>query len=187
MIRKGSIMQKLLIITCLLFIGTNVNATECPDLLKFVKRKLNSQETVNLCQAYAGKTVLFVNTASYCGFTPQFKGLETLYRKYQDKGLVILGFPSHDFNQEDQDESKTAELCELTYGVEFPMFEAISVRGRQADPLFRMLAKASGTTVKWNFYKYLMDKNGNVVQAYASSTKPTDAKFIASVERTLAL
>ena len=166
--------------------GANVNAAECPDLLKFVKRKLNSQDTVNLCKEYAGKTVLFVNTASYCGFTPQFKGLEALYSNYQDEGLVVLGFPSHDFNQEDQDEAKTAKLCELTYGVEFPMFEAISVRGKDADPLYTMLAKKSGTTVKWNFYKYLMDKNGDIVESYASSTKPTDAAFIAKVEQTLA-
>jgi glutathione peroxidase len=179
-------MQKLLMITCLFLISASVNGAQCPDLLKFIKRKLNSQDTVNLCQSYEGKTVLFVNTASYCGFTPQFKGLEALYQQYQDKGLVVLGFPSHDFNQEDQDEGKTAELCELTYGVEFPMFEAISVRGKDADPLYRMLAKKSGTTVKWNFYKYLMDKDGEIVGAYASSTKPTDPDFIATVEQTLA-
>lgn len=140
-----------------------------------------------MCEEYKGKTVLFVNTASYCGFTPQFKGLEALYSNYKDKGLVVLGFPSHDFNQEDQDEGKTAELCELTYGVKFPMFEAIAVRGSDADPLYRMLAKKSGTTPKWNFYKYLMDKNGNIVDVYASITKPTNDDFINTIEDTLKL
>lgn len=162
-------------------------ASECPDLLKFMKRKLNSQETVNMCEAYQGKTVLFVNTASYCGFTPQFEGLEALYGNYKDKGLVVLGFPSHSFNQEDNSEGKTAELCELTYGVKFPMFEPIEVRGDDVDPLYRMLAKKSGTTPKWNFYKYLMDKNGNIVESYSSFTKPTDEDFIEKVEATLAM
>ena len=161
------------------------SANECPDLLKFVKRKLNSQETVNMCKEYQGKTVLFVNTASYCGFTPQFEGLEALYKSYQDKGFVVLGFPSHDFNQEDKDEGKTAELCELTYGVKFPMFEAIAVRGDDVDPLYRMLATKSGTTPKWNFYKYLMDKNGNIVDSYSQFTKPSSKSFIKTIEKTL--
>ena len=178
-------MKKLLLLAGLMAFCAPSMANECPDLLKFMKRKLNSQETVNMCQAYKGKTVLFVNTASYCGFTPQFKGLEALYSNYKDQGLVVLGFPSHDFNQEDEDEGKTAELCELTYGVEFPMFEAIPVRGSDADPLYRMLAKKSGTTPKWNFYKYLMDKNGNIVDVYASMTKPTDEDFIKAIEGTL--
>lgn len=169
------------------FFSLQVAANSCPTLLKFVKRKLNSQETVNLCDAYQGKTLLFVNTASYCGFTPQFEGLESLYAKYKDDGLVVLGFPSHDFKQEDGDESKTAELCELTYGVKFPMFEPIAVRGDDADPLYQMLARKSGTTPKWNFYKYLVNKNGDIQEAYSSLTKPTDEDFIQDVEKALAL
>lgn len=168
----------------------NVSATankmsQCPALLKFMKRKLNSQETVNLCQEYMGKTILFVNTASYCGFTPQFEGLETLYNNYKEKGLVVLGFPSHDFNQEDSDEGKTAELCELTYGVKFPMFEPIAVRGDDVDPLYRMLAKKSGTTPKWNFYKYLVGANGEVIDSYSSFTKPDDSDLIEAIEKSL--
>jgi glutathione peroxidase len=177
-------MKILLLLSTLLFTGSSF-ANECPDLLKFVKRKLNSQETVNLCEAYEGKTLLFVNTASYCGFTPQFKSLEALYAKYQDKGLVVLGFPSHDFHQEDEDEGKAAELCQLTYGVKFPMFEPLAVRGNDVDPLYAMLARKSSTTPKWNFYKYLVDKNGQVVESYASSTKPDDEDFIATLEKTL--
>lgn len=177
---------RILLAAALMFSSASF-ANQCPDLLKFAKRKLNSQEVVNLCNEYKDKTVLFVNTASYCGFTPQFKGLEALYEKYQDKGLVILGFPSHDFNQEDADEGKTAELCKLTYGVKFPMFEALAVRGDDVDPLYRMLARKSGTTPKWNFYKYLMDKNGNIVDAYSSLTKPTDEDFIEDITNALAL
>lgn len=177
---------RVLLAAALLF-SSAIFANQCPDLLKFAKRKLNSQEVVNLCNEYKGKTVLFVNTASYCGFTPQFKGLEALYEKYQDDGLVILGFPSHDFNQEDNDEGKTAELCKLTYGVKFPMFEALAVRGDDVDPLYRMLAKKSGTTPKWNFYKYLMDKNGNIVESYSSLTKPEDEDFVADITKALAL
>lgn len=178
-------MKRIILLVLFSLAGTHANAADCPDLLKFMKRKLNSSETVNMCSAYKGKSVLFVNTASYCGFTKQFTGLEELYNKYKDDGFVVIGFPSHDFNQEDKDESKTAELCELTYGVKFPMFEAISVRGEDADPLYRMLAKKSGTTPKWNFYKYLMDKEGNIVDSYSSMTKPTNKGLIEDIEKTL--
>ena len=139
-----------------------------------MKRKLNSQETVNLCEDYAGKTVLVVNTASYCGYTPQFEGLEALYSDYKDKDFVVLGFPSHDFNQEDNDEGKTAELCELTYGVKFPMFEPTSVKGDDADPMFRMLAKATGKAPSWNFNKYLISPDGKTITHYPGSVKPSE-------------
>jgi len=175
----------LLSVTSLTSISAQANT--CPDLLKFVKRKLNSQDTVNMCEAYQGKTILFVNTASYCGFTPQFEGLEALYSKYNDQGFLVLGFPSHDFNQEDKSEVKTGQICRLTYGVKFPMFEAMSVKGEDVDPLYRMLANKSGQAPKWNFFKYLMDKNGNVVNAYASSVKPTDLALVADIEEALHL
>jgi glutathione peroxidase len=167
--------------------SVSVNASDCPDLLKFVKRKLNSQDTVNMCEAYQGKTILFVNTASYCGFTPQFEGLEALYSQYSDQGFVVLGFPSHDFNQEDKSEVKTGQICRLTYGVKFPMFEAMSVKGEDVDPLYRMLASKSGQAPKWNFFKYLMDKNGNVVNAYASKIEPTDKVLVDDIEKALQL
>jgi len=160
--------------------------SQCPETLRFVKRKLNSSETVNLCEAYAGKPLLIVNTASYCGFTKQFKGLEALYDEYKEQGLVVLGFPSHDFNQEDDDESKTAELCELTYGVKFPMFEPMAVRGDDADPLYRKLAKLSGTTPKWNFYKYLLNRQGEVVESWSSFTKPGSKKVRKAIEKMIA-
>lgn len=160
-------------------------AAECPSTLKFMKRKLNSSDTVNLCQAYRGKVILMVNTASYCGFTKQFKGLEALYDKYKEKGFVVLGFPSHDFNQEDQDEGKTAELCELTYGVKFPMFEPLAVRGKDADPLYRILAKQGDKTPKWNFYKYLLNRDGKVVEAFNSMAKPESKSMTQTIEKLL--
>ncbi len=161
-------------------------SNDCPSVLKHLKRKLNSQETVNFCQAYQGKAVLFVNTASYCNFTPQYDGLESLYKKYRDEGLVILGFPSHYFNQEDQDEAKIAQLCKLTYGVQFPMFEPVSVRGEDADILFRQLAQQTGLEPRWNFYKYLMSASGNSIKAYTSITKPWDLDFMEEVEYAIA-
>lgn len=178
-------MKKIILTLAILFVSQSTIASECPDVLKFMKRKLNSQETVNLCEAYKDKTILFVNTASKCGFTPQFEGLESLYSQYKDKNFMVLGFPSDDFNQEYNDEGKTAELCELTYGVKFPMFETISVKGDDADPLYRLLAKKADTTPKWNFYKYLVDRKGNLVDSYSSFTKPDDAELIADIERAI--
>ena len=177
-----------LVLLMAMMVGSQVAiASECPDLLKFAKRKLNSQEVINMCDAYEGKTILFVNTASKCGFTPQFEGLEALYTEFKEAGLVVLGFPSNDFNQEFGTEKETAELCELKYGVKFPMFESISVRGDDADPLYAMLAKKAGTAPKWNFYKYLMDKNGNVVESYSAFTKPDNDDFVADIKTALAL
>ena len=162
-------------------------ANTCPDVLKFMKRKLNSQETVNMCSEFKGKTLLIVNTASFCGFTPQFEGLEAMYAELKDQDFAVLGFPSHDFNQEADDEGKTAELCELTYGVKFPMFEPTHVKGEDADPLYRMLAKATGEEPSWNFNKYLVDKEGNILKHYKSSVKPTDKALRADVEKALAM
>lgn len=178
-------MKKIILTLAILFVSQSTIASECPDVLKFMKRKLNSQETVNLCEAYKDKAILFVNTASKCGFTPQFEGLESLYSQYKDKNFMVLGFPSNDFNQEYNDEGKTAELCELTYGVKFPMFETISVKGDDADPLYRLLAKKANTIPKWNFYKYLVDRKGNLVDSYSSFTKPDDAELIADIERAI--
>lgn len=180
--------MKTLVSTLLLGLLTfSAQAQDCPDVLKFMKRKLNSQEMVNMCSEYEGKTLLIVNTASYCGFTPQFKGLEAMYADLKDEDFVVLGFPSHDFNQEDDNEGKTAELCELTYGVKFPMFEPTHVKGDDADPLFRMLAKATGKAPSWNFNKYLVDKQGNVVKHYKSSVKPTDKTLMMDVQKALTM
>lgn len=176
-------MKKLVIAASLTVLSATASAANsCPDVLKFMKRKLNSQEMVNLCDAYKGKALLIVNTASYCGFTPQFEGLEAMNEEYKDKDFAILGFPSHDFNQEDDDEGKTAELCELTYGVKFPMFEPIHVKGDDADPLYKMLAKATGEEPSWNFNKYLVNKEGQIIKHYGSRTKPSDEGLRADIE-----
>lgn len=178
--------MKTLLVASLLLGASASQASECPDVLKHVKRKLNSQETVNMCEAYAGKAVLFVNTASKCGYTPQFTDLEKLYATYKDKGLVVVGFPSNDFKQEHADESEVAQICELTYGVNFPMFELTSVRGENADPLFAKLAQeAGGKSPKWNFNKYLMSKDGSVVTHYGSRVKPLDSDFLLDVANAL--
>ncbi len=127
--------------------------------------------------AYKGKTVLIVNTASKCGLTPQYAGLENLYRKYKDKGLVILGFPCNQFaKQEPGDENSIKEGCLINYGVTFPMFAKIEVNGEGAHPLYKYLKEnlkgTFGDKIKWNFTKFLIDKNGKPVKRFAPITKP---------------
>jgi len=160
-------------------------AAACPAILQHSFPRLQDEVPQPLCQ-YAGKVVLVVNTASFCGFTPQYRGLEALDRKYRERGLVVLGFPSNDFAQESGSNKQIAEFCENTFGVKFPMFAKSAVRGADANPLFRELARASGTTPKWNFYKYLIARDGRVVQAWSSMTAPDDLGFVRTVERELA-
>ena len=129
--------------------------------------------------------MLVVNTASFCGFTPQYKGLEALDTKYRSRGLVVLGFPSNDFAQEAGSNKDIADFCESTFGVKFPMFVKTAVRGSDANPLFVELAKASGTTPKWNFYKYLIGRDGRVIASYSSMTSPDDKGFVREIEKQL--
>lgn len=160
-------------------------ATECPSYLNQTMRKLHSSETVDLCKLTQGKTVVFVNTASNCGFTPQFKGLENLYKENKDKGLVVVGFPSDDFFQEEDDEKDTAKVCFVNYGVTFPMMETTSVRGSDANPVFKHLGDKT-TAPKWNFYKYIVSNNGQTVQHFNSRVKPTDEAFVEALNAALA-
>lgn len=160
-------------------------AGECPSLLNFKHSRLQDDTPQNLCQ-YAGKVTLVVNTASYCGFTSQYEGLEKLYATYKDKGLVILGFPSNDFSQEPGDSKEIADFCYNTYGVKFPMFSKTSVKGKDAHPLFAALAKSSGKTPGWNFNKYLIDREGKLVSHYGSMTAPNDKALLAAIEKALA-
>jgi glutathione peroxidase len=157
----------------------------CPSWMNETKRMLRSDKSKNLCEAYAGKPLLIVNTASHCGFTPQFTGLEALYQRYKDQGLVVIGFPSDDFNQEDKEEAQTAEVCYANYGVTFDMYAPISVKGDNADPLFKGLAKEGGGYPKWNFYKYLVDKNGVVVKRFSSMDKPDGDDMREAIEQVL--
>lgn len=145
--------------------------------------KLNSSEEHDLCALTAGKTVLIVNTASFCGYTPQFKGLEALYQRYKGEGLVVLGFPSDDFNQEAEDAAEIAEMCFINYGVSFPMTSEIRVKGSAAHPIFKVLA--SKGEPQWNFNKYLISKTGDVVAHYDSNVTPESAQFISALEQQL--
>ncbi len=127
--------------------------------------------------SFKGKTVLVVNTASKCGFTPQYEGLEKLYEKYKEKDFVVLGFPCNQFgNQEPGDEKSIAEGCVLNYGVNFPMFSKVDVNGDDAHPLYKYLKSelkgAFGKNIKWNFTKFLVDKNGKPVKRFGPATKP---------------
>lgn len=149
-------------------------------------RRLASSETVNLCEAYAGKVVLVVNTASKCGNTPQYDGLEAIYEKYGEEGLVVLGFPSNDFmGQEPGTEEQIEEFCRLTYGVEFPMFEKTTVKGDGAHPFFVELADASGTSPTWNFHKFLIGRDGALITQFSPRTQPDDPALVAAVESAL--
>ena len=159
-------------------------AAACPALLQHTMPRLQDQQPQALCQ-YAGKVLLVVNTASYCGFTPQYEGLEALHAKYAGKGLVVLGFPSNDFQQEDPDAKKIADVCFNTYGVRFPMFTTVSVRGAGAHPLFASLARASGQAPAWNFNKYLVGRDGKVIAHFGSSTLPMGAALVGAVTKAL--
>lgn len=151
-------------------------------------RRLASDDVVNLAETYGGKVILVVNTASKCGNTPQYDGLEDLYEEYQDEGLVVLGFPSNDFfGQEPGTEEEIQEFCRLTYGVRFPMFEKVTVKEGDAHPFFDALAAAAGTYPTWNFHKYLIGRDGRLIAEFSPRTRPYDDNLVSSIEGALAL
>ena len=155
-------------------------------LLDIEVRTLNGTEKINLQQRYQGKVVLIVNTASQCALTPQYEGLERLYSKYGKRGLVVLGFPSNDFgNQEPGSEKKIQEFCYVNYGVQFPMFAKTRVSKETAGPLYRRLAAASGEFPIWNFHKYLIDRDGRLVASYSSFTAPDNSRLVQHIESLL--
>ena len=159
-------------------------AAACPALLDRSMTDILERPR-SLCE-FAGKVVLVVNTASQCGYTPQYEGLEGLYRKYRGRGLVVLGFPSNDFGgQEPGSNKEIAAFCVNQYAVEFPMFGKSSVRGAQANPLFAELARASGAEPRWNFHKYLVDRGGRQVMSFDTKVAPGDPQFVAAIERLL--
>ncbi len=158
----------------------------CPPLLQKTFPRLQDEKPQSLCQ-YSGKVVVVVNTASFCGFTSQYKGLEDLYSRYKDRGLVVLGFPSNDFSQEGGSNKEIAEFCENTFGVKFPMFTKTTVTGKDANPLFRQLAEKSGTSPKWNFYKYVIARDGTRVASFNSMTEPGSKTFVAEIEKQLTI
>jgi len=164
--------------------GPAAAADGCPAFLDHEFKKLRSRESVNLCQAAAGRPLLVVNTASHCGYTPQFKGLEAVHQKYKDRGLVVVGFPSDDFKQEADTESETAEVCFVNYGVTFTMLAPTSVKGAEANPVFRELG-ARTEAPGWNFNKYLVSADGTVVQHFASKVKPESEELAAAIDKLL--
>lgn len=160
------------------------SAADCGPLLEGSLPALRGSQSIDLCR-FAGKPLVVVNTASHCGFTGQFKGLEALYQRYKDQGLEMLGVPSNDFHQEADDSAETADVCYVNFGVTFSMAAAQKVTGDAAIPLFRQLAAQSGPP-RWNFYKYVIDRQGKVVARFSSMTSPDDAKLIAAVEQAIA-
>ena len=156
-------------------------AEQCPAFLDHEFRTLHSSETVNVCRKFGGKQLLIVNTATHCGFTPQFEGLEALHREYGPKGLVVLGFPSDDFRQEADSEAETAEVCYVNYGVSFTMLAPVSVNGNRAHPLFAHLARETGAP-RWNFTKYLVDRDGRTVQRFDTRVEPGSPELTRAIE-----
>lgn len=171
-------------LSCLCVVPAGASAA-CPSLLQHTFTSLQDATPMPLCQ-YAGKVILVVNTASYCGFTAQYDGLEKLYARLKDKGLVVLGFPSNDFGeQEPGSEKEIADFCRLTYGVEFPMVGKTVVKGKNANPFYMKLAEITGSQPKWNFHKYLINRDGSQVVAYASATKPEDSALLKKIDEFL--
>jgi glutathione peroxidase len=157
----------------------------CPALLQHTFLRLQDEKPQSLCQ-YAGRVVLVVNTASYCGFTGQYAGLEALYRRYQARGLVVLGFPSNDFGRQEPGSNQAiADFCENTFGVKFPMFSKTVVVGQGADPLFRQLAQATGESPGWNFHKYLIARDGQTVRSFPSAMAPDHPAIVREIEKLL--
>ena len=160
-------------------------ALACPANLNHTLLRLQDEKPQSLCQ-YSGKVILAVNTASYCGFTRQYKGLEALNEKYQAQGLVVLGFPSNDFAQEKGSNKEIADFCENTFGVKFPMFAASSVKGKQANVFFKHLIEKEGATPpRWNFYKYLIGRDGKLIDSYNSMVEPDGKMLTRAIEKSL--
>ena len=165
-------------------VATASAAASCPAFLNQEYRKLHSSDSVNLCALVAGKPLLIVNTASHCGFTPQFKGLEATYQKYKSRGLVVVGFSSDDFNQEAKDEAEAATMCFINYGVKFTMLAPQHVKGAEANAVFKELARQTQEP-QWNFNKYLVTADGKVAQHFDSQVSPDSKQFNEAIEKLL--
>ena len=157
----------------------------CNSLLSHELRPLMGPTPRPLCEQFSNQVLLIVNTASKCGFTPQFEELETLHQRYADQGFQVLGFPSGDFRQELESEEAVAQFCELNYGVSFPMFEKIHVTGSDAHPLYRQLATQTGSAPNWNFNKYLVDRTGKAIHYYSSGARPLGDQIVQDIEALL--
>lgn len=178
-----------LVLAALLGVSTQASAAGTPDCSALLDHNfpvLDTGKPRSLCE-FSGKVVLVVNTASECGYTPQYEGLEALHKRYQARGLVIVGFPSNDFGaQESGSNKQIAEFCKLNYGVSFPMFEKTTVAGARANPLYLDLAQRAGGAPRWNFHKYLIDRSGTRVIGVESKIAPSHITFVREIERLLA-
>ncbi|MBL8523155.1 MAG: glutathione peroxidase [Betaproteobacteria bacterium] len=173
-----------LLALALTMIAPAVMASDCPSLLNHKFNSLQGKPQ-DFCQ-YRGKVVLIVNTASYCGYTEQYKGLQAIYDKYRERGLLVVGFPANDFGkQEPGSNAEVADFCERTYKVKFPMMEKTSVVSPQANPLHEALYKATGERPKWNFHKYLIAANGTQVASFDSKVAPESKQLIDQIENAL--
>ena len=162
----------------------DANTAQCVSFMQHSEKKLHAKQMLDLCQLTAGKAMLIVNTASHCGFTPQFTALEALHKEYKDKGLVVIGFPSDDFFQEEDDEKDTADICFVNYGVTFTMLSPVHVWGGNAHPIFKALADKT-TAPKWNFYKYLVSADGKTIKHFNSKVTPDSDVFVNAVNAIL--
>ena len=194
----GSLLSTALVLTSPTARGSEINTravhpagisgvvqNNCPTLLRGTYPRLQDDAPQSLCQ-YAGQVILVVNTASYCGFTRQYDGLERLYDKYRTQGFVVLGFPSNDFGQQEPDSNhKIADFCRNTYGIKFPMFAKSSVRGSNANPLFKQLASQTGEMPSWNFHKYLISRDGRQVMSFGSQIAPESKTTTEAIEKML--
>jgi len=180
-----TILQLLVLLTAIAGMQPSARAADCAPLLRHTFNQLQTGQSQSLCQ-YQGKVLLIVNTASKCGYTPQYEGLEALYRKYKDRGLVVIGFPSNDFGgQEPGSNKEIAEFCRTTYGVQFPLYEKTTVTELGRNPLYLDLVRATGDKPRWNFHKYLVDRNGQAVASYVSDVEPESRELIARIETLL--
>lgn len=175
---------KAVCVATLTTLSSSMAFAACPAFLDHDLRRLHSKETVNLCTLSADKPLLIINTASHCGYTPQFKGLEQVYEKYRERGLEVVGFASDDFRQEAKEEEKAAEVCYVNYGVTFTMIAPTHVRGADANPVFRELASKTQAP-GWNFNKYLVDRTGKVVAHFGSNTSPDSPSLQQAIEELL--
>ena len=174
-------MKNFFVLTLSIF---SITSFACSDVLNNTLRVLDSDDEQNLCE-YSGNVVLVVNVASRCGYTPQYAALQRIYSKYKDDGFVVLGIPSRDFKQEFSEEAKVAEFCSTEYGVEFPMFATAKVKGKKAHPFYKKLLAASGKEPKWNFAKYLIGRDGEVIEHYKSSVTPESERLVSAIQAVL--
>lgn len=176
-------MRSLLMFISLLM-ASQLHAAECPAFLNYDLPRLHANDTVNLCEIAEGKSLLIVNTASHCGYTRQFEGLEALHQEYKDKNLMVVGFASNDFNQEAKTEEEAARVCRENFGVTFTMVAPSYVKGQRANPVFREINRQSEEP-SWNFNKYLINSRGEVIRHFGSRVEPGDKELKQAIETLL--